>query len=377
MARRRLHRGGAHRPLPVPALSADRGRRHPAHLHPVQAGRGRAEDQDGGHRYEPHHRHHDQPRSQEVTAAVDYSTNYQPGEDPNLVKDLQAAEVDYSFTGASSPIGSILISLLPFILIGAIWYFVYRQDGGSSRGSGRRDLRRGPEQGQEGHRRAGGRHLQGCRRRRRGHRRTPGDHPVPQDPGAVRPPGRPHPEGRAAHRPARDRQDPAGQGDGGRGRSAVLREQRLRVRGDVRGGRGGPRARPVRAGARGGAGHRVHRRGRRHRAVARGGLHHGRRQRRARADAQPVAGRDRRLRHRRAPPGDHHGRHQPAGSARQGAAARRPVRPPGGGGQPGPHRPGADPQDPQPGHQAGPRLRPGAGRPHHARASAAPTWPTP
>jgi cell division protease FtsH len=70
------------------------------------------------------------------TAAVDYSTDYQPGEDPNLVKDLQAGNVDFSFTGASSPIGSILISLLPFILIGAIWYFLYRRMAGAAGGSG-------------------------------------------------------------------------------------------------------------------------------------------------------------------------------------------------------------------------------------------------
>ena len=70
------------------------------------------------------------------TAAVDYSTDYQSGEDPNLVKDLQAANIDYSFTGASSPLGSILISLLPFILIGAIWYFVYRRMARASGGAG-------------------------------------------------------------------------------------------------------------------------------------------------------------------------------------------------------------------------------------------------
>jgi cell division protease FtsH len=70
------------------------------------------------------------------SGVVDYSTNYLPGEDPMLVEDLLAAEVDYSFTGASSPIGSILISLLPFILIGAIWYFLYRRMAGAAGAGG-------------------------------------------------------------------------------------------------------------------------------------------------------------------------------------------------------------------------------------------------
>ena len=42
----------------------------------------------------------------------------------------------YRFTGASSPLGGILLSLLPFILIGAIWYFVYRRMAGAAGGAG-------------------------------------------------------------------------------------------------------------------------------------------------------------------------------------------------------------------------------------------------
>jgi cell division protease FtsH len=73
------------------------------------------------------------------TAQVDYSTTYQTGADPDLVPDLQAGGVQFSFTGASSPLGAILISLLPFILIGAIWYVVYRRlagPGGAGGGGG-------------------------------------------------------------------------------------------------------------------------------------------------------------------------------------------------------------------------------------------------
>ena len=131
------------------------------------------------------------------------------------------------------------------------------------------------------------------------------------------------PQGRPAGRPARHRQDAAGAGRRRRGGRAVLLDQRLRVRRDVRRRRRGARARPVRAGQAEGALHHLHRRARRPRQGARrraGGA------RRARADAEPAARRDGRLRHAR---GRHpHGRHQPARDPRSGAAARRPLRPP-------------------------------------------------
>ena len=75
------------------------------------------------------------------------------------------------------------------------------------------------------------------------------------------------------------------------------------------------------------------------------------RPRRARADAQPAPRRDGRL--RLVQGRDHHGRHQPARGARRGAAARRPLRPPGGGGQ-------ARRQGPR-GHPAGARAQREAG----------------
>ena len=56
-----------------------------------------------------------------------YSTNYSAQADPDLVWQLQAAGVKYSFSAASSPLGGILLGLLPFIIIGGIWYFLYRR----------------------------------------------------------------------------------------------------------------------------------------------------------------------------------------------------------------------------------------------------------
>ena len=104
----------------------------------------------------------------------------------------------------------------------------------------------------------------------------------------------PHPEGDPAGRAARHRQDPAGPGGGGRGRCAVHVGERLGLHGDVRRSRREPGARPVRDRPQAGAGHRLHRRDRLHRAQA--GRRARWRPRRARADPQPDALRDGRLR---------------------------------------------------------------------------------
>jgi hypothetical protein len=120
------------------------------------------------------------------------------------------------------------------------------------------------------------------------------------------------------------RQDAAGQGHRRRGQGAVLQHLRLRLRRDVRRRRRQPRARHVRAGQEERALHHLHRRDRRRRPPA--WRRPGRRQRRARADAQPDAGRDGRLRDQRGRHRD--GGHQPARHPRPGAAAPGPLRPP-------------------------------------------------
>ena len=104
----------------------------------------------------------------------------------------------------------------------------------------------------------------------------------------------------------------------------VLLDQRLGLRRDVRRRRRVARPRPVRAGQEERALHRLHRRDRRGRPPSR--RRPRRRPRRARADAQPAARRDGRLRvERRRHP---RRRHQPSRRARSGAAAARPLRPP-------------------------------------------------
>ncbi|NLT35241.1 MAG: ATP-dependent zinc metalloprotease FtsH [Gaiellales bacterium] len=62
-----------------------------------------------------------------ATGSLGFKTYSQLGADADLVQELQAAGVKYSFSAPSSAIGSILISLLPFLLIGVFWYFIYRR----------------------------------------------------------------------------------------------------------------------------------------------------------------------------------------------------------------------------------------------------------
>ena len=85
-------------------------------------------------------------------------------------------------------------------------------------------------------------------RHRRGGGRTARGGRFPQDAGEISGAGRSHSQGRAAGRPARHRQDAAGQGGGRRGRCAVLQPEWQRFRRDVRRRRRGARARSLRPG---------------------------------------------------------------------------------------------------------------------------------
>ncbi len=195
--------------------------------------------------------------------------------------------------------------------------------------------------------------VQGRRRRRRSEGRAAGDHRVPARAAEVPEARRPHPEGRAAHGVARHGQDAARARGRRRSERPVLLDQRLGLRRDVRRRRRVARARPVRAGQEERALHHLHRRDRRRRPSPRRGPR--RRTRRARADAQPAARRDGRLRVER---GRHpHRRDQPSRRARPGAPASRPLRPP--------HRR-------QPSRREGPRGHPR--RPHARRFRCPTTW---
>ena len=238
---------------------------------------------------------------------------------------------------------NMLISWAPFLLLIGFWVFFMRQmqSGGNkalSFGKSKAKLLASPAE--EGH-------VQGRGRRRRGQGRAAGDHRVPARAPEVPEARRPHPQGRAADGPSGDGQDAAGARDRRRGQRAVLLDLGLGLRRDVRGRGRLARARPVRAGQEERALHHLHRRDRRRRPPSR--RRPRRRPRRARADAEPAAGRDGRLRVERRRHPDRG--HQPSRRARPGAAAARPLRPPGGGlaarrARPRGHPAGAHAQDP-------------------------------
>jgi len=51
-----------------------------------------------------------------------------PNGDPNLLEQLDSAGIKYDVTPPASPIGNFLIAyLLPLLLIGGVWYFIYRR----------------------------------------------------------------------------------------------------------------------------------------------------------------------------------------------------------------------------------------------------------
>jgi cell division protease FtsH len=62
---------------------------------------------------------------------LDFKTNYKSGADPELVSKLEAGGVAYSFAPPSSAIGGVLLSLLPFLLIGVFYYIIYRRMSGA------------------------------------------------------------------------------------------------------------------------------------------------------------------------------------------------------------------------------------------------------
>ena len=135
-------------------------------------------------------------------------------------------------------------------------------------------------------RRRMGRH----RRRRRGQGGADRGRRVPARPEALPPARRARPPGSAAARAAGHRQDAAREGGRPRVPRAVLLAVGVLVRRDVRGPRRRAHPAPLQRGAQGRACDRLHRRARRGRRQARL-----RPQLRARADAQPAAGRDGRL----------------------------------------------------------------------------------
>ena len=223
---------------------------------------------------------------------------------------------DYDIEGTKSNGWlSLLTYVLPFLIFIGFWIFLMNQ----VQGGGSKVMSFGKSRAKRMSRRLAQDHLPRRRGRRRGGRGAPRDQGVPREPEEVPGAWRAHSQGRAALRPSGHRQDAAGPRGRRRGGRAVLLDLRLGLRRDVRRRRRLACARPLRAGQAELALHHLHGRDRRRRPPPR--RRPRRRSRRARADAQPAARRDGRLRDE----GQHHPhrRHQPARHPRPRAAAPR------------------------------------------------------
>ncbi len=75
--------------------------------------------------------------TQPSTATLLFDTFFQPDTDPNLVRDLQEAGVQYRFARPASPIGAFLLSwILPLALLAGFWYLLFRARSGAGAGMG-------------------------------------------------------------------------------------------------------------------------------------------------------------------------------------------------------------------------------------------------
>ena len=260
---------------------------------------------------------------------------------------------------------SLLTYVLPFLMFFGFWIFLMNQ----VQGGGSKVMSFGKSRAK---RHVGGLaedHVPRRRGRGRGGGGAPRDQGVPREPEEVPGARRPHPQGRPALRASGHRQDAARPRRRRRGGRAVLLHLGLGLRRDVRRRRRLARARPVRAGQAELALHHLHGRDRRRRPPSR--RRPRRRPRRARADAQPAARRDGRLRGQ----GQHHHDrgHQPARHPRSRPAAPRPLRPPDHRRPPGPRGPRGRSSRSTRAASRSPRTSTSTRSPARPRASPAPT----
>ncbi len=76
------------------------------------------------------------PTSGGTPPTVPFNTIPAPTGDPKLIEELQSAKVTYNFEHPPSPLGGILLNLLPLLLLGAFWYMAYQRAGGAAGGMG-------------------------------------------------------------------------------------------------------------------------------------------------------------------------------------------------------------------------------------------------
>ena len=76
------------------------------------------------------------PKADGTPPVVPFNTVPAPAGDPKLIEELQSAKVTYNFEHPPSPLGGILLNLLPLLLLGAFWYMAYQRAGGAAGGMG-------------------------------------------------------------------------------------------------------------------------------------------------------------------------------------------------------------------------------------------------
>ena len=74
------------------------------------------------------------PKAGGSPPTVPFNTVPAPAGDPQLIEELQKANVTYNFQRPPSPLGGMFLNLLPLALLGGFWYMAYRRAGAAAGG---------------------------------------------------------------------------------------------------------------------------------------------------------------------------------------------------------------------------------------------------
>lgn len=74
------------------------------------------------------------PKAGGSPPTIPFNTVPAPPGDPKLIEELQNANVTYNFQRPPSPLGGMLLNLLPLLLLGGFWYMAYRRVGAAAGG---------------------------------------------------------------------------------------------------------------------------------------------------------------------------------------------------------------------------------------------------
>jgi len=74
------------------------------------------------------------PKPDGTPAVLPFSAVPAPAGDRDLIEELQKANVNYEFERPPSPLGGILMNLLPLALLGGFWYMAYQRAAGAAGG---------------------------------------------------------------------------------------------------------------------------------------------------------------------------------------------------------------------------------------------------